>query len=127
MKPEEKLDKVLNYLYSEYIKGNMEQKHSKNICNSAGLKIHNHEAYLMLEKLSLDGYLKVNDSNKWMFEINYNGVLFVRYGGYKQEFKDLNRKRIKNDIYNVTVGLGTFLAGAFALWSIWKEFSSFVC
>lgn len=105
----------------------MGQNHSKNICHFAGLKVEPHEAYLILEKLSLDGHLTVNDSNQWMFEINYNGVLFVRYGGYKQEFKDLNRKRIKNDIYNVAVGLGTFLAGAFALWSIWKEFSNCAC
>ena len=105
----------------------MGERHSKYICQLAGLKFEPYESYLILEKLSLDGHVRVNESNKWMFEINYNGVLFVRYGGYKQEFKDLKRKRIKNDIYNVAVGLGTFLAGVFALWSIWKELSNCVC
>ena len=127
MKPEEKLDEILKYLFSEYEKGNIRQQHSKAICELAELKVEPHEAYMILEKLNLDGYLTVSESNQWMFIINYDGILFHRYGGYKQELNDLKRKRIKNDIYNVAVALGTFLAGGFALWSIWKEFSNCVC
>ena len=82
---------------------------------------------MVLLILNADGHVDMSDSNQWMFQINYNGILFCRSGGYKQELYDLKRKRIKNDIYNVAVGLGTFLAGTYALWAIWKEFSNCVC
>lgn len=127
MKPEEKLDKILKYLYSEYEKGNINQQPSKFTCESAGVRVNHQEAYMILEKLNLDGYLNVGELNKNMFIINYEGILFHRSGGYKQELNDLKRKRIKKDIYNVIVGLGSFLAGIFATWSIWKEISSCIC
>ncbi len=124
MKPEEKLDKILTYLYTEYEKENLKYEHSKSICHFAELKVNPTEAYMVLLKLNTDGYVDMLDSNQWSFQINYNGILFCRSGGYKQELNDLKRKRIKNDIYNVVVGLGTFLAGAFALWEFWKEISN---
>lgn len=124
MKPEDKLDKILTYLFDEYEKENLKYEHSKIICHFAELKVNSTEAYMVLLKLNEDGYVDMLDSNQWMFQINYNGILFCRSGGYKQELKDLNRKRIKNDIYNVMVALGTSLAGAYAIWEIWKEISS---
>ena len=127
MKPEEKLDKILTYLYTEYEKENLKYEHSKSICHFAELKVNPTEAYMVLLKLNADGYVDMLDSNQWSFQINYNGILFCRSGGYKQELNDLKRKRIKNDIYNVVVGLGTFLAGAYALWEIWKEISNCIC
>ena len=127
MKPEDKLDKILTYLYSEYEKENIKYEHSKAICHLAELNVNPTEAYMVLLKLNSDGYVNMSDSNQWKFQINYNGILFHRSGGYKQELNDLKRKRIKNDIYNVVVGLGTFLAGAYGLWAIWKELSNCIC
>jgi hypothetical protein len=127
MKPENKLDKILTYLFVEYEKENLKYEHSKTICHLAELKVNPTEAYMVLLKLYADGYVDMSDSNQWMFQINYNGILFCRSGGYKQELKDLNRKRIKNDIYNVMVALGTSLAGAYAIWEIWKEVSNCIC
>lgn len=127
MKPEYKLDKILTYLYNEYEKENIKYEHSKTICHFAELKVNPTEAYMVLLKLNSDGYVNMSDSNQWMFQINYDGILFYRSGGYKQELNDLKRKRIKNDIYNVVVGLGTFLAGSYGLWAIWKEISNCIC
>jgi len=127
MKPEDKLDQILTYLYNEYEKENLKYEHSKSICHFAELKVNPTEAYMVLLKLNADGYVDMSDSNQWLFQINYNGILFHRSGGYKQELNDLKRKRIKNDIYNVVVGLGTFLAGAYGLWAIWKELSNCIC
>lgn len=121
MKPEEKLDRILKYLYDEFEKGNAQLRHSKSICQLAGLKINSNEAYMILEKLNLDGYLTVSDSNQWMFSINYEGIMFLRYGGYKQQLKDIKRKRLKNDLYNILVAVGTSLAGFYALWQVWIE------
>ena len=127
MTPEEKLDQILTSLHKEYQKENLKYRHCKEICEFSQLKVNPNEAYMILLKLNQDGYVNVLESNQWSFQINYNGILFYRSGGYVQELKDLKRKRIKNDIYNVVVGLGTFLAGAYGLWAIWKEFSNCVC
>ncbi len=127
MKPENKLDKILKYLYNEYEKEHLKYEHSKTICHLSELKVNPTEAHMVLLKLNADGYVDMSDSNQWMFRINYNGILFSRSGGYKQALNDLKRKRIKNDIYNVMVALGTFLAGAYAIWAIWKEISNCVC
>lgn len=127
MKPENKLDKILKYLYNEYEKEKLNYEHSKTICHLSELKVNPTEAHMVLLKLNADGYVDMSDSNQWMFRINYNGILFSRSGGYKQALNDLKRKRIKNDIYNVIVALGTFLAGAYAIWAIWKEISNCVC
>jgi len=127
MKPEDKLDLVLTYLFDEYEKESLKYEHSKTICYFAELKVNPTEAYMVLLKLNSDGYVDMSDSNQWMFQINYNGILFCRFGGYKQELNDLKRKRIKNDIYNVMVALGTSLAGLYAIWAIWKQISETLC
>ncbi|MEQ8812883.1 MAG: hypothetical protein RIE59_27675 [Imperialibacter sp.] len=127
MSPEDKLDQVLTYLYSEYEKGSLKFEHSKTICHSAELKVSPSESYMVLLKLNSDRYVDMSDANQWEFRINYDGILFNRSGGYKQQLKDLSRQRIKNDIYNAVVGLGTLLAGAYGLWAIWKEFSNCSC
>lgn len=127
MKPEEKLDQILKYLYNEYQNENLKYAHSKTICHFADLQVNPTEAYTILLKLNADGYVDMSASNQWMFQINYDGILFYRSGGYKQELKDLKRKRIKNDIYNVMVALGTSLAGAYAIWEIYKEVSNCIC
>lgn len=127
MTPEEKLDKILLYLFTEYTKGKIPFEHSKNICINAGLNISPTESYLILLKLNSDGYVDMSDSNQWLFQINYNGILFFNSGGYYQELKDLKRKRVKNDIYNVVVGLGTFLAGLYALLQFLKEILTIRC
>ncbi|WP_258105855.1 hypothetical protein [Marinoscillum sp. MHG1-6] len=127
MNPEQKLDKVLTYLNREYANENIKFQHSDNICKLAKLDITPSEAYMVLQKLNSDRYVNVSDSNQWMFQINYNGIVFIRSGGYKQQLKDLKRKRIKNDIYNVAVGLGTLLAGLYALVEIWKYLLAHFC
>jgi hypothetical protein len=127
MKPEEKLDKILTYLYTEYEKENLKYEHSKSICHFAELKVNPTEAYMVLLKLNADGYVDMLDSNQWSFQINYNGILFCRSGGYEQELKDLKRTRFKNDIYNVMVAVGTSLAGLYAVWQIWIEISKRIC
>ncbi|RJE70962.1 hypothetical protein BGP76_09295 [Reichenbachiella sp. MSK19-1] len=77
-------------------------RHSKSICELTGLKINPHEAYIISEKLSLDGHLTVDESDKWVFSINYEGIMFHRYGGYKQQLKDIKRKRLKDDLYKIS-------------------------
>jgi hypothetical protein len=124
MKPEDKLDTILMYLYEQYDKDNLKFEHSNTICHYVELKVNPTETYLILLKLNADGYIDMSDSNQWMFQINYNGILFCRCGGYKQQLKDLNRKRIKDDIYSVMVAVGTSLAGAYAIWEFLKEISS---
>lgn len=124
MKPEDKLDTILMYLYKQYEKDNLKFEHSNMICHYVELKVNATETYMILLKLKVDGYVDMSDSNQWMFQINYNGILFCRCGGYKQQLKDLNRKRIKDDIYNVMVAVGTSLAGAYAIWEFLKEISN---
>ncbi len=123
MKPEEKLDKILSYLYNEYENENIKYEHSKSICHFAELNVNPTEAHIVLLKLNLDRYVDISDSNQWSFRINYNGILFCRSGGYKQALKDLKGKRIKSDIYSIMVALGTSLAGLYAVWQFWIEFS----
>jgi hypothetical protein len=119
MKPEKKLDKILNYLHQEYTKDNINYVHSKVICQLADLNVNPSEAFLILDKLNIDGYVQVSQDNQWMFKINYNGILFHQNGGYHQEIKDLKRKRFKEDIFNVIIAGGTLLAGFYAIWQLW--------
>ena len=87
MKPEDKLDKILTYLYNEYEKEDLKYEHSKTICQVADLKVNPTEAYMVLLKLNGDGFVDMLDSNQWMFKLNYNGIVFCRSGGYKQELE----------------------------------------
>lgn len=121
MKPEKKLDYILNYLCKEYIKESISYKHSKNICQLAELDVNPSEAYMILLKLNSDGYVDMLESNQWMFQINYNGILFNRNGGYTQELEDSKRKRLKDDIFNGIIAIGSLLAGIYAIWQIWIE------
>lgn len=127
MKPEENLDAILSYLFNEYEKEKLGYVHSKSICQLGNLKVNSAEAYMTLLKLNSDNYVDMLDSNQWMFQINYNGILFIRSGGYKQKLKDLKRKRIKEDIYNVMIAVGTSLAGLYAIWQFWIELSKNSC
>ncbi|QDW21819.1 hypothetical protein [Flavobacterium sp. KBS0721] len=123
MKPEVKLDHILKFLYEEYLKDNILYVHSKEICHFAELDVSPSEAYLIMEKLNIDGYVDVSHSNQWMFKINYNGVLFHRKGGYEDELRDINRKRTKEDIYNIITAVGAIIAILYAVWQFFIEFS----
>ncbi|EKF56246.1 hypothetical protein I215_01948 [Galbibacter marinus] len=121
MNPENKLDHVLKYLYDQYQKENLTHDHCKDICKLAQLNVNQSESYIILSKLQHDGYVDTLSQNKWLFRINYNGILFHRYGGYKQKLKDVKRDRFKKDIYNWMIAIGTSLAGLYALWQFWLE------
>ena len=121
MNPEKKLDKVLKYLYAEFTEENIKFQHSKSICEFGELNVNPAEAYMILNKLNIDGYVDVFESNQWCFKINYNGILFHRNGGYQQELKDLKRKRFKEDTFNIIIAVGTLLAGLYAIWQLWLE------
>jgi len=123
MKPELKLDHILKYLYEEYSKENILYRHSKEICLLSNLKVSPSEAYLILLKLNVDGYVDMSDTNQWMFKVNYNGILFHRQGGYETQLKDVNRKRIKEEIYNIITAFGATIAGLYAIWQFCIEFS----
>ena len=104
-----KLDSVLEWMYL-----NNKPSHSKDICENANIKVSDNEAYKILCKLSKDGYADVVN-NIWVFEINYNGIIFFESGGYKAEIQDLKSRRNLHDRINKIVALGTFLAGIYAL------------
>lgn len=121
MKPVEKLDGVLKYLYNEYLNGKVDFDHSNNICEKSKLLISPGEAYLILSKLHMDNYLIISSANNHMFKINYNGILFHLNGGYTQELADINRKRFKDEVFNWIIAIGTFLAGLYAIWQLLLE------
>ena len=97
----ELLMKFISYYYfhsSEKVEENIKFQHSRSICEFGELNVNPAEAYMILNKLNIDGYVDVLESNEWCFKINYNGILFHRNGGYQQELKDLKRKRFKEKL-----------------------------
>lgn len=121
MKPEEKLDQILRFLNDSFLKDDIKFQHSKTICELSKLKVSPAEAYMILQKLNLDGYVEVLEENQWMFKINYNGIIFNRTGGYTSSLLDLKRKRFKEEIYNILVAVGTTLAGLYGVWQLFTE------
>ena len=99
----EQLDTVLRHMASN---SNDEPKRPDLICNKAGLDLQKDTAYLLLNKLYLDGYVTKGHTGGAIYTINGNGVTFINNDGYAGSERRLrysrNWKIIQNAILAIT-------------------------
>lgn len=61
------------------------------------------------------------------FIINFEGRVFYERGGYIKEEIDNKRKSNQRAAYTIAVGVGTAVAGVYALWEMTKSVIKYLC
>lgn len=91
----QQLDKILSYmaLHLEEI-----PKRPETIAKNAGLIIDRATAYLMLDMMHSDGYVKRVDDKDASYILLFKGVIFVNNGGYTLQHKHYKRQKTAQKI-----------------------------
>lgn len=123
------MDKILKTLYENENKIDIGDHLSINLsANNYGLN--NTEIAEVWSKLERDNYIYEYTKNSG-HRINLEGMIFIQNGGYTQQQKDLKLERTKTTIFNLAVGIGTGLAGLYALVQfllfLWQHFYQCNC
>ena len=81
-------------------------KRPEDICKEAGLNIDRPKAYLMLNMMQTDGYVKNKSENTASYIILYKGVLFLKEGGYNRQKYLADRQNISlwfSDYFDIII------------------------
>lgn len=122
----EKLDKVLNIFYNSDRKGGFD--YAELFKATSHLLEYKDELNKIIKKLRKDELIYIEDitaSHDFVraevYFLTIEGMIFVENKGYGQQNKNAKIKR-NRDIANAqAVGIGTALAGLYALWEIVKS------
>ncbi len=95
MTKHQQLDKILSYmaLHLDEI-----PTRPDTITKKAGLDIDKATAYLMLDMMQTDGYVKNTSEKDASYILLYKGVIFVENGGYVLQLKHYKRQKLAQKI-----------------------------
>lgn len=68
------------------------------IAKKAGVEVDKATAYLMLDMMKSDGYVKNASENDASYILLYKGVIFVENGGYTLQHKHYSRQKLAQKI-----------------------------